>query len=486
MNNPIAFFAYNPQDSEETKLEKFATFLVAGSCTLAGFIWTVMYYVIFGWGLIALLPVIFVIIVGTAMVISHVTKNQYYTIYSQIVCIIYIPTFIQWSIGGVFDSGLVVVWAFVGPICALMFFSIKRSIPWFVFYLLNLALTVIFNDFFSAQGQNVSLSLQLIFFFMNLGFASVVVFIFASYYANAAVREQKKATKLLEANLQQEMILRESEKLATLGKLSAGVAHELNNPVATSQRDAEQLQEAITKLAASKFKLGRLNLSAAQLEKLQLLASPGEQRQADMDPVKRNDRESEIETFCESQGLHNVWEPAPVFVSTGFSKTDLEKLAQQYNKQELAAVLDFIANSHTTHNLLKDIRTSSGKITEIVSAMHSYAFLDQGEIQKVDIHQGLDDTLLMLKGQLNDSILLRRDYDRKLPTISAHGSELNQVWDSMSAITSLSKNIRGKFLLIQYRARHALLLSCRSKINVITGVNYRRSPRLSPGGFACL
>ena len=230
MKNPRFIFAYNPNDSEDVRLEKIATFLVSGSCTLAGSFWTAMYFAIFGWGFITLLPVCFVILVGGAILISHFTRNHYYTIYTQIICIIYIPTLLQWNIGGVFDSGIVLAWAFVGPICALMFFSIKQSIPWFLLFLVNLVITVLFNGFFASRGQIVTDNTKLFFFIMNLGFASTVVFIFASYYVNAAVKEQKKSSKLLEANLQQEMILRENEKLATLGKLSAGVAHELNNP----------------------------------------------------------------------------------------------------------------------------------------------------------------------------------------------------------------------------------------------------------------
>ncbi|TFB10158.1 hypothetical protein E3V55_06400 [Candidatus Marinimicrobia bacterium MT.SAG.3] len=128
MNKYKLFFAFDPKDTEEIRLEKFAAFLVSASCTLAGGIWTAMYYFIFGWGLTSLLPASFTFIVGGALFISHISKNHRYLIYAQIICITYIPAFIQWSIGGVFDSGFVLVWAFVGPMIALMFFSIRQSI----------------------------------------------------------------------------------------------------------------------------------------------------------------------------------------------------------------------------------------------------------------------------------------------------------------------------------------------------------------------
>ncbi len=195
--NIRTFFAFDPNDTEEIRLEKFAIFLVAGSCSLAGIVWTALYYFTFGWGLTAYLPASFVIIVGTALLFSHLTKNHYILIYTQIICIIYITALIQWSIGGVFDSGFVLAWAFLGPICALMFFPVRKSVIWFVLYLINLVITVTFNDFFAHYGQAVSEFTRLIFFIMNLSFASMVVFIFASYYVAAAKRERTKADNLL-------------------------------------------------------------------------------------------------------------------------------------------------------------------------------------------------------------------------------------------------------------------------------------------------
>lgn len=191
------FFAYDPRDTEETRLEKFAIFLVAGSCCLAGVVWTAMYYAFFGWGVTAILPLGFVLFVGAALALSHITKNHYIAVYTQIICIMYITALIQWSIGDVFDSGFVMVWAFCGPMVALMFFSLRQSIVWFALYLLNLGISVVFNDFFASQGQAVAEDTRLIFFTMNLSFASIVVFVFAGYYVTSANREREKANKLL-------------------------------------------------------------------------------------------------------------------------------------------------------------------------------------------------------------------------------------------------------------------------------------------------
>jgi guanylate cyclase len=197
MQNFRTFFAFNPQDSDEIRLEKFAIFLVATACCLAGGLWTTMYYFIFGWGLTTALPMGFVLIVGSSLVLAHYYKNHYLAIYTQIICILYITTFIQWSIGGVFASGFVLAWAFLGPICALMFFSVKQSVPWFFLYLVNLGITVLFNDFFAQHGHQVAENTRLFFFIMNLSFSSLVVFVFATYYVSSARLEREKANTLL-------------------------------------------------------------------------------------------------------------------------------------------------------------------------------------------------------------------------------------------------------------------------------------------------
>jgi len=263
--NIIKSFAYDPSDNEDVRLEKSAIFLVAGSCTVAGLVWTAMYLAIFGWGLTTMLPLSFVVIVGTTLAISHVTKKHIYAIYAQIICILYITTFIQWSIGSVYDSGVVFIWAFIAPICALMFFTVRQSIIWFALYSINLLITMILHDSFASYGQVVSENIRLLFVTMNIGIASAVVFTFAGYFVTRALHEHEQTNKLLQKNLQQELTLRENEKLATLGRLSAGVAHELNNPAAAAQRGAHQLKTAITKLQQSSMEFVMFQLTDTQM-----------------------------------------------------------------------------------------------------------------------------------------------------------------------------------------------------------------------------
>ena len=194
------FFAYHPEDTAEIRLEKFTIFLVAGACCIAGGVWTAMYYSIFSWGLTTALPLSFVIIVGTALVISHYSKNHKIAIYTQIISIMYITAFIQWSLGGVFDSGFVMMWSFIGPMIALMFFNVRQSIVWIALYIVNLFITVAYNDFFASLKGPTPDNIRLMFFLMNMGIASIVIFVFASYYVHAAI-ESKKREEVLKQQL---------------------------------------------------------------------------------------------------------------------------------------------------------------------------------------------------------------------------------------------------------------------------------------------
>ncbi len=190
-------FASESGDTEEIRSEKIAIFLVAVSCSLAGILWAAMYGVIFGWTLATVLPFAFTIIVGSALVISHVLKNHLIVIYVQILSIMMITAVIQWLIGGLFDSGGLLAWAAIGPLVALMFFSPKRSIPWFLLYIVILGITVAFDDYFADRALEISDNTRTLFFAMNLGGPSLVIFIFAGYFVRSAIRERSKANRLL-------------------------------------------------------------------------------------------------------------------------------------------------------------------------------------------------------------------------------------------------------------------------------------------------
>ena len=262
--------------------------------------------------------------------------------------------------------------------------------------------------------------------------------------------EQNKLRDLEKAYLQQEIMMRQSEKLATLGKLSAGMAHELNNPAAAALRGSKQLNDIVHKLEKIQFELGKLNLSQEQLGVLETydeLIHKKSKEPSDLDPLSRSDREHEIESWLEERKIADAWELAAMLVNVGLNMDELSDLAKNFSADQFPAAVNSLSHIYFSHNLLEEIGQGAGRITEIVKALKSYSYLDQGEIQSVDIHEGLNNTLIMLHGQLKKGITVQREFAEDIPHIQAYGNELNQVWTNIidNAIDAMNGN--GKIVI---------------------------------------
>lgn len=246
--------------------------------------------------------------------------------------------------------------------------------------------------------------------------------------------------------------LRQSEKMAQLGTLTAGVAHELNNPAAAVKRSVDQLTDALTAQLEAQSKIDSLGLDTAQQEILRRLSEEVRAAAAapapSMDPLERNDREYELETWLDDRNVPDAWELSPVLVQLGYDEDTLTTLAGPYASEQLPGVIAWLGATYSVYNLLAEISHGAGRISEIVKALKSYSYLDQAPVQAVDIHLGLDNTLLILRHKLA-GIKIRRDYAVNLPVIQGYGSELNQVWTNLidNAIDALEQTPNPEIVL---------------------------------------
>jgi signal transduction histidine kinase len=246
--------------------------------------------------------------------------------------------------------------------------------------------------------------------------------------------EQQKLRDLEQAYLRQEVTLRQTERLATLGRLSAGMAHELNNPTAIARQGAEQLRSSIARLERAQFALGAAGLSSEQHELISELEKEAEARAkkpSSLDPVARSDLEQEVEDWLDNNGIEDPWEHASTLVSMGLCSAELEDLTKSFDPKVAPVVIDYFGSQFTAYTLLEEIGHGATRIAEIVKALKGYSYMDQAPVQSVDVREGLNDTLVMLSSKLREGIKVNLNYAEDLPRIQGYGSELNQVWTNL-------------------------------------------------------
>jgi len=229
-------------------------------------------------------------------------------------------------------------------------------------------------------------------------------------------------------------LLRQSEKMAQLGTFTAGIAHELNNPAAAVQRSTAQLETVLFDSAHTFMLLVRQGLSGEQqatLEQFVRRAQEQARSMPPMDPLARSDREAELEEWLEDRGVQDPWDCAATLVNLEFTDDDLKRLASGYGQAQLPVIINWLNNNYTIFNLLAELQQGAQRISAIVKALKSYTYLDQADIVRYNVAEGLENTLLILRHKLKAGIKIVREYDPALPQIDAHGGELNQVWTNL-------------------------------------------------------
>ncbi len=221
-----------------------------------------------------------------------------------------------------------------------------------------------------------------------------------------------------------EAVLRQHDTLAGLGRIAAGLAHELNNPAAAIKRGAVELPERLGVLETASFALR--GLDDAQLATVRSLADP-EARVTVESAMQRARREQALEAALDDRGVANAWELAPTLCALGWETTTIDRAVAAGS--DLAATLRWVVATASTRSIARDIGDAATRISDLVGAVKSNSHLGEAPVQAVDLHAGLDSTLALFRHKLGD-IAVRRDYT-ELPKIDAHGSELNQVWTNL-------------------------------------------------------
>ena len=220
-----------------------------------------------------------------------------------------------------------------------------------------------------------------------------------------------------------------------MGKLSAGLAHELNNPAAAASRAANDLIVTLAELRAADLRLCRHEFTTEQEEAISAFEEVALEHTAttvQLNSLEQSDREDIVATWLDEHGVGDTWKLSGNLVEAGIDAAGLQRISEVLGKGVFDDMLARVNAQLAAAKLASEIKAATTRISELVAAIKEYSYMDQAAVQEVDVHKALESTLLILKYKLKKkSIVLTRDYAAELPRIKAYGSELNQVWTNL-------------------------------------------------------
>lgn len=244
-----------------------------------------------------------------------------------------------------------------------------------------------------------------------------------------------------------ETLVHNREKMAALGMLAAGLGHELNNPASAVARAADRAREAREALHDSVVIFSRSAIPYEALSALDALSRRSVTGEVPLDALRQSEAEQLLSDWLDQHGGEKSWLMAPCLVASGITPDDLAALAASLTPEQFNAGIRWLAATLELGSLMDEAKRSAARISDIVKAMKSYAYMDQAPQQEVDIHESIEDALTIMHHKLRHGISVKRDYDRSLPRLPVYGSELSQVWTNIIDNAADAMSGRGEIAI---------------------------------------
>ena len=228
----------------------------------------------------------------------------------------------------------------------------------------------------------------------------------------------------------------QQEKVSALGKLAAGIAHEMNNPAAAIDRISEELDRRLKFNFELTEGLLKYNISPQAIRDIRETAlKKGQNLSAKnkITPLQRIQKEDELNDWLNEKGFSGRNELAETFTEAGFSTDDLDAINKNVGGEAFQNILDWLENLLSSERILKDLEDASNRITMLVGAIKSHVHMDKsGDLYRTDLHKDIEDTLILLGYKIREkNITIRKMFCDDLPEVEVYVGELNQVWTNI-------------------------------------------------------